>query len=235
MNFLSVTFLKISPFQIRAVCAVREFPLKLVTESDQKLSLSKVSAKSEWVLTQAAFDAFLATLDRNREKAGEKYEFIRLKLLKYFQWCGSDVPDIDADETINRVTRKIYEGHDVYNLIGYVFGVAKLVHAESMKRRNLTEALDEESFIEASSIGVDVGLANYHECLEHCLGSLDDEDREVITEYYRYRKREKINCRKRLAARLGISMNTLRVKMHRQRLQLEACVEKRLVRYERTD
>ena len=55
---------------------------------------------------------------------------------------------------------------------------------------------------------------------------LSDEDREVITEYYRYKKTQKIDCRKRLAARLGISLNTLRVKMHRQRMNLEACVEK---------
>lgn len=199
------------------------------------MSLPKVPPKSEWVLTQAALDGFLATLDRDREKAGEKYEYIRLRLLKYFQWCGSDVPDIDADETINRVTRRIYEGQDVYNLTGYIYGVAKLVHAESLKQRNRRRALEEESFIELSSIGVEVEVANYQDCLERCLGCLSDEDREVITEYYRYKKTEKIDCRKRLAAKLGISMNTLRVKMHRQRMNLEACVEKCLARYECTD
>lgn len=199
------------------------------------MSLPKVPPKSEWVLTQAALDGFLATLDRDREKAGEKYEYIRLRLLKYFQWCGSDVPDIDADETINRVTRRIYEGQDVYNLTGYIYGVAKLVHAESLKQRNRRRALEEESFIELSSIGVEVEVANYQDCLERCLGCLSDEEREVITEYYRYKKTEKIDCRKRLAAKLGISMNTLRVKMHRQRMNLEACVEKCLARYECTD
>ena len=199
------------------------------------MSLPKIRPKSEWVLTQAAFDCFLAALDRDREKAGEKYEYIRLKLLKYFQWCGSDVPDIDADETINRVTRRIHEGQDVYNLNGYIYGVAKLVQAESLKRRNRRRALDEGSIIELSSIDIEVELANYQECLERCLGSLNEEDREVITEYYRYKKIEKINCRKRLAARLGISLNTLRVKMHRQRMNLEACVEKCLAQHECTD
>jgi len=190
------------------------------------VSLPKVLPKSEWVLTQAAFDGFLATLDRVRDKAGEKYEHIRLKLLKYFQWCGSDVPDIDADETINRVTRRIYEGQDVYNLSGYIYGVAKLVRAESIKRRNRMRALDEVTFIELSWLDVEIEVPNYNECLERCLGRLSDEDREVITEYYRYKKTEKIDCRKRLAARLGISLNTLRVKMHRQRMNLESCVEK---------
>ena len=197
------------------------------------MSLAKAPPKSEWVLTQAAFDGFLAILDRDRDKAGEKYEYIRLKLLKYFQWCGSDVPDIDADETINRVTRRIHEGQDVYNLTGYIYGVARLVHAESLKVRNLRRALDEESFVELSSIEVEVEVAN-QECMERCLGRLSKEDRQVITEYYRYKKAEKIDCRKRLAARLGISLNTLRVKMHRQRMNLEECVEKCRARYGRT-
>lgn len=195
------------------------------------MSLPKVTPKSEWVLTQAAFDGFLATLDRDREKAGEKYEYIRLKLLKYFQWWGSEVPDIDADETINRVTRRIYEGQDVYNLTGYIYGVAKLVHAESRKRRSQIRALDEGTLIDFPSTGVEVEVANYQECLERCLGRLSNEDREVITEYYRYKKTDKIDCRKRLAARLGISLSTLRVKMHRHRINLEACVEKCLARH----
>src|SRR5215217_8020060 len=197
------------------------------------LSLSKIPRKSEWVLTQAAFDGFLATLDIDREKAGEKYEYIRLKLLKYFQWCGSDVPDIDADETINRVTRRICEGQDVYNINGYIYGVAKLVHAESLKLRHRRLSLDEGSFTEMSS-SVEIEVANYQECLERCLECLSDEDREVITEYYRYKKTEKIDGRKRLAAKLGVSLNTLRVKMHRQRMNLEGCVEKCLARYECT-
>ena len=195
------------------------------------MSLPKAPPKSEWVLTKAAFDGFLATLDRDRDKAGEKYEYIRLKLLKYFQWCGSDVPDIDADETINRVTRRIDEGEDVYNLTGYIYGVAKLVHAESLKRRNRRRALDDDSVVEMTWIGTDVEAPNYQECLERCLGCLSDEDREVITEYYRHKKTEKIDCRKRLAARLGISLNTLRVKMHRHRMNLETCIEKCLGRY----
>ncbi len=195
------------------------------------MSLAKIPPKSEWILTQAAFDGFLAALDRDRDKAGEKYEHIRLKLLKYFQWCGSEVPDIDADETINRVTRRIYEGQDVYNLTGYIFGVAKLVQAESLKQQRRRQALDEVSLIELSSIGVEVEVPNYQDCLERCLGRLSNEDREVITEYYRNKKTDKIDGRKRLAARLGISLNTLRVKMHRQRVILEACVEKCLARY----
>jgi DNA-directed RNA polymerase specialized sigma24 family protein len=192
----------------------------------------KTAPSKEWVLTKEAFDRFLATLDPDRDKAGEKYEYIRVKLLKYFQWCGSDVPDMDADETINRVARRIEEGANVYNLNGYIYGVAKLISTESLKRRNRKQELDAGYLVELSTVGVDAELAQCQECLERCLGRLSNADRELITEYYKYEKAERIICRKRLAARLGMSVNTLRVRTHRQRLNLEACVEECLGRYE---
>ena len=198
------------------------------------MSLAKVPTR-EWVLTQAAFDGFLAMLDQDRDKAGEKYEHIRLKLLKYFQWSGSDAPDIHADETMNRVMRRIYEGQCVYNLTAYVLGVAKLVRTESLKQRSRRQSLVEDPLVEMSSIDVTVEATNYEDCLECCLGCLSDKDREAIIEYYRYKKTEKIDRRKRLAERLGISVSTLRVKMYRQRMNLEACVKKCLARHECTE
>ena len=85
--------LNISPLRSGKCAQSRRVNLKgWCFESVKIVSLPKVRPKSEWVLTQAAFDGFLATLDSDRDKAGEKYEYIRLKLLKYFQCCGSDVP-----------------------------------------------------------------------------------------------------------------------------------------------
>jgi DNA-directed RNA polymerase specialized sigma24 family protein len=196
------------------------------------VSLPKAPPKKEWVLTKQAFDQFLSRLDTDREKAGEKYEDVRRRLLKYFQWSGSDTPDIDADETINRVARRIDEGADVYNLDGYIYGVAKLVHAESLKVRNRRQEFDEGSLIELTATEPDSEAARCQKCLDRCLGYLSTEDREVIAEYYKYDKSEKVSCRKRLAQRLGVSLNTLRVKMYRQRVNIEACVEECLSRYE---
>lgn len=187
--------------------------------------------RKEWVLTKEIFDRFLAVLDSDRDKAGEKYEEIRLKLLKYFQWCGSEFPDIDADETINRVMRRMDGGADVFNLNGYIHGVARLVQTESRKIRNRKQELDETSLFELSLLGIDAEAAQRQECLERCLGTLNDEERAVIMEYYRSDRGEKIRCREQLAEKLGVSMNALRVKMYRQRLNLEACVKKCLGRH----
>ena len=196
------------------------------------MNLPQPRPRKEWVLTRETFDRFLAVLDNDRDKAGEKYEEIRLKLLKYFQWCGSSFPDLDADETINRVMRRMEEGANVYNLNGYIYGVARLVNTESLKHRNRMQELEESSLVELWSVGVDAEAVQRQECLERCLGKLSDEERAMITEYYTHDKAEKVTCRERLAARLGISLNTLRVKMHRQRLYLESCVNKCLRRYE---
>jgi DNA-directed RNA polymerase specialized sigma24 family protein len=188
--------------------------------------------RKEWVLTQESFDRFLAILDHDREKAGEKYEEIRLKLLKYFQWCGSTFPDIDSDETLNRVMRRMEEGANVYNLNGYIYGVARLVQTESLKRRHLKQHFEDASLVALSSLGVDAEAAQRTECLERCLGCLGAKDRSLIIEYYKHEKAERVTGRERLAARLGISLNSLRLKMHRRRVRLEGCMKKCLGRYE---
>lgn len=181
--------------------------------------------KKEWVLTKEAFDRFLGRLDVDRDKAGEKYECIRLKLLKYFQWRGSDLPDMDADETINRVARRIEEGENVYNLNAYIYGVARLILAESLKKRNRKqEMIDDAGRLEPFTENDNPEATERRGCFERCLGYLTKEDREIITEYYQYEKGQKVAYRKQLAIRLGISPNALRIKAHRQRVNLEACV-----------
>ncbi len=184
-------------------------------------------AKKEWVLTKEAFDSFLARLDRDRDRAGEKYESVRLKLLKYFQWRGSDSSDAEADETLNRVARRIEEGENVYNLNGYIYGVAKMVYAEGMKLRSRKQELDEASDLEAIPVEEeDPEVVERRRCLERCLGHLGAEDRETITEYYQFEKGNKIEHRKKLAVRFGISPNALRIRAHRNRVNLETCVRK---------
>jgi len=43
-------------------------------------------------LTAQALDALLALLDSDRDRAGEKYEEIRLRLTRYFEWAGAQAP-----------------------------------------------------------------------------------------------------------------------------------------------
>jgi DNA-directed RNA polymerase specialized sigma24 family protein len=62
-------------------------------------------------------------------------------------------------------------------------------------------------------------------CLEHCLQRLTPENRELVLQYYEDEKRAKIDHRKKLAEKLGIALNALRIRAHRIRLVLEQCVQ----------
>jgi|ERR1044071_7827688 DNA-directed RNA polymerase specialized sigma24 family protein len=65
--------------------------------------------KKNQPLTQEAFDKLLAWLNPDRDAAGQKYEAIRSKLIKYFLSKGSIEPEDLTDETINRVAQNIDE------------------------------------------------------------------------------------------------------------------------------
>ena len=75
-----------------------------------RMALKELQAKTrkkDWQLTQEGFDLLLSLLDHDRELAAEKYERLRRRLLKLFEWRGSPTPEEHADETFNRVARKI--------------------------------------------------------------------------------------------------------------------------------
>ncbi|HWP43187.1 MAG TPA: hypothetical protein VNO14_08140, partial [Blastocatellia bacterium] len=68
------------------------------------------SQKKEWILTHDAFSGLLAHFDEDAERAAREYEIIRAALIRLFRYRGCNSPDELADETINRVARKIEEG-----------------------------------------------------------------------------------------------------------------------------
>lgn len=187
---------------------------------------SPISFKKQWTLTKEALDVFLARLDLNEDRAAEKYEVIRLKLVKYFLWWRLVAAEEAADETINRVARKLQQGENVYNLNAYIYGVAKLVYAEWIKKQNRSQQISEDD----NEIQAPLPEENESEaterlsCFHKCLRRLPDQNRVIIIEYYQYEKKDKIKHRKELAATQGVTVNALRISAHRTRMHLEACV-----------
>jgi DNA-directed RNA polymerase specialized sigma24 family protein len=62
-------------------------------------------------------------------------------------------------------------------------------------------------------------------CLRSCLQALSPDNRDLILQYYQGEKGEKIGNRKKLLERLGIPVNTLRMRALRLRERLQSCVE----------
>ena len=172
--------------------------------------------KTEWVLTKEAFDMVLAWLDEDRDRAAEKYEDIRRKLIKIFARRGCPNAEELADETMNRVCRRVHEVAPTY--VGdpalYFYGVAKNVYRESV-------ATVPDPIIVPIPDPPD---ERRHDCLDRCLEHLDAESRELILEYFQEDKTAKIIRRKELSDRLGISLNNLRMRIHRIKETLQQCV-----------
>ena len=172
-------------------------------------------SKSEWTLSAEALARFLVGLDPDSDRAGEKYESLRLTLMKFFDWRGAHFPEELADETINRVIRKLDEGETIRDLPTYCHGVARLVLLEKLKGPENKRA-DFETLPPAALVAP--------ERPERCLKELPAESRQLILQYYSDEKREKISRRLAMAERLGIPLNALRSRAQRIRNRLEECV-----------
>lgn len=181
---------------------------------------------SEWILTEEAFAKFLAHLDPEKERAGEKYEALRLTLVKFFDWRGAHFPEECADETFNRVARKIDSGEEVRDIASYCNGVARMIFLESTRAPDHKRVnLDASTSLPNTNFEPE-GISLQRSCLDHCLGSLPEESRRLILQYYESEKRGKIENRQSLADKLGIPLNALRNRAQRVRAKLEQCVNK---------
>jgi len=182
------------------------------------------------ILAQEDFDRLLDWLDQDREQAGLIYEKIRGRLITIFGARNCPVPEELADETIDRVARRVADIAGTYagEKARYFFGVANNVHHEYLKRPALEEAQEEFANREPA----ESDREGVHSCLEQCLSRLSDAERETILRYYSREKQAKIGLRKQIAEELGISINTLRLRVLRWKEKLQPCVERCL---DRTD
>jgi DNA-directed RNA polymerase specialized sigma24 family protein len=173
-----------------------------------------------WNLSKELFDALLAWLDSDREKAAIKYEEIRSRLIKIFTCRGHSEAEDLADETINRVTSRLSEIEDQFtgDRGRYFYGVANKVQLEFLRRKQ------PQAPPEPSSDSSRVELE--YQCLEECISKLSEENRELVLRYYQADGRAKIEQRKLLAEKLGIAPNALRIRAYRIRAALQECVEK---------
>src|SRR5262245_34868414 len=124
-----------------------------------------------WTLTRQSLERLLRRLGPDAEAAAREYDVIRRRLIDFFDGRGSACSDVLADETMDRVARRLDEGERVDSLRGYVFGVARRVVLEWAKRQPREAAAHQALRAQAGD-----GPAVLHErqmaCLERCLESL---------------------------------------------------------------
>jgi len=180
--------------------------------------------KRDWVLTEDAFNKLLECLDKDRLHAGEKYEQLRRSLIKYFNWRGSLQAEVDADDTIDRLARKLYEGSEFEDIYTYALGMARLVVLESLRTQEKAQKLGERLSLSSSGNKEDEDDGKRRACFDTCMANLSADKRNLIVHYYQGDKGAKITNRQRLAEKLGMPINRLRIQAHRIREKLEACL-----------
>jgi DNA-directed RNA polymerase specialized sigma24 family protein len=191
--------------------------------------------RTAWTLTPDAFESLLSAFDvEDRERAGQKHEILRRKLLEFFAARGSRAPDEHADETLNRVARRLAEGEVVENIDKYCYGVAKFLWLEISRKKEPVALNDELAFPGTNDLEDEEQLRLEQErrieCFEECLSKLPEETRAFIIEYYREEKGLKIEHRKAQAARFKTTLNAMRLRASRLRRELAACIESCLSR-----
>jgi DNA-directed RNA polymerase specialized sigma24 family protein len=193
---------------------------------DKSDSIGETHGKTKWSITPEAFDKLLNAFARDREEAGRLYEQARTKLIRFFEWHSITPGDYYADETLNRVARRLDEGQKVDNLMAYIFGVARMVLREALKELHDRGAipLNDTREIEHMRQPDPVEPDEREECFDRCLDRLLPGNRSLILEYYQEDRRAKIQLRQRIADRLCIPLNALRIRAHRIRTGLEKCI-----------
>lgn len=171
---------------------------------------------------QEAFDKLLAWLNSDREKAGEKYEKIRLRLIRIFACRGCSEPEKLADETIDRVMSKV--DWLAENYVGdptlYFCGVARNVLKEDLRDRANPRVLPP-----VLAAADDSRQTQEYDCLDQCMEKQPEHNRHLVLAYYEQERHAKIVNRSKLAEELGITLRALRLRIYHIRVQLRTCME----------
>lgn len=197
--------------------------------------MARGNSNRAWTLTDVAFRRLLAWLDEGTDSGGARYLEMRRRLVAYFDRRRCAAPDDLADETLNRVARRLDEedGHVDASPAHYCYLTARFVLLESLRApgsgagaRALEDRADERRPAATLASPGDAACAQEAllSCLDRCLALLSAQDRDLILGYYSGEQRVKIERRRGLAARMGVSANALAIRASRIRARLEHCV-----------
>ncbi len=186
----------------------------------------------DWNLNATAFHRLLNWLDEGDSSSGQSYLELRQRLVNYFDRKDCPAPEDLADETLNRVARRLEEEGAIESdtPARYCYITARYVFMENLRERRNYRLLSDlapeattqhDSTVLEDEKGVREKML---ECLERCTRSLSSSNRDLILSYYIGKQHVKIENRRAMAQRLGISINALSIRACRIRERLATCV-----------
>jgi Txe/YoeB family toxin of Txe-Axe toxin-antitoxin module len=79
------------------------------TEPDAR----SLAGRRRWTLNRPAFERLLSSLDADPEHAAQHYERLRQRLIIFYSGRRCADPEECADDTLDRVSRRIDEGEQI--------------------------------------------------------------------------------------------------------------------------
>lgn len=171
-------------------------------------------------------------VDGGADGGGALYEQLRRRLVVYFRLHLPAEAESLADQTFDRMARKLHEGVQIREVRLFAAGVARMICLEALAReRRRLEAMREPPPVaenEAPDEYPDEDEQQRKLALAACLRQLGLRSSELILNYYAGDGAQTRQARRRLAAELGVSLNSLRNRALRIRETLEQCIWNRL-------
>lgn len=166
---------------------------------------------------QTVFDKLFQLLEPDAQSIEEGFQQCRFKLFKFFAWRHCEDPENLADETVNRLLKNVHTGHEISSdkPYSYVYAIASHVFMEYLrakKRGGVIVDIDEVQEV--------AGPGPVDDCQKQCLEQLSPEKRELLARYYLDDEE-----RESIAEEQGLSLNALRLQVHRIKHGLRRCCE----------
>jgi hypothetical protein len=190
-------------------------------------SLHLLRAMNPDSLRAEQFEALLRRLSPDRELAGARYEQLRRRLIVVFTYRGCRNPEDLADQTMDRVARKLREDppdQEAADLSPFVFGVAWNIARESFRRSRHDMVMESAESVE-SLTATDRAAADdrRQRCLDWCLQRLERDERDLVLNYFQDERSARIRRRAMLARQLHLTSNALRLRIWRLTVSLREC------------
>jgi hypothetical protein len=205
----------------------------------------------KWQLDDVSLAALLRALGHDVEQASRRYASLRERLSRFFEWNRVDNADELADETLDRLARRIGRTESTHAAANsaagsgtdrdeaasreeaierpedFAVGIARLVLYEQRRRQMRADELLQRVRQESETERVTRRAQEERRAEERAalldkgMAELSEEQQQLIRRYYSVEGRTMIDARKRLAEEMGISVNALRNRALRIRAELE--------------
>ena len=143
--------------------------------------MRKRSTTDERRLSSTGFSRLLARLGSNSDEAAAQYERLRATLEKFFDWHGAWPPEECADETLDRLTRKLESEIEIVDVRSYALGIARLVLLEWQRRPATLSSADLPEIADLSApVSRDLEDEPLRTCFDRCLAALPADSRTLV-------------------------------------------------------